>query len=93
MRESDVEGAVEMVDRWAGTSVCWCGTPDQDTNCLRCDLEAIRKALLAPSLGCFHRKMIYYEGRHNDHYSLCDNCGKKVRITKEQFDTGVESHG
>jgi hypothetical protein len=93
MRESDVEGAVEMVDRWAGTSVCWCGTPDQDTNCLHCDLEAIRKALLAPSLGCYHRKMTYSEGcgEHNDHYSTCDNCDKKVRITKEQFDKG--QHG
>ena len=90
MRESDVEKEVGMLDYWIGDS-CKCGTPDQEPACLSCDLKAIRARLLESSLGCYHRKLTYSMFGDKSFISECNHCGKKVKLTREQFDKGVEN--
>jgi hypothetical protein len=94
MRESDAEKEVGIAEWWIGNLDCECTTTTPEVgDCLRCDLKAIRKRLLEYSLGCYHRKITY--SRFGEKYiSECNHCGKRVRLTKEQFDKSVKgTHG
>jgi hypothetical protein len=82
MKESDAEKEVDVLDYWIGESSI------SDPFLIR-DLKAIRKRLLEPSLGCYHRSMSYGDEGNGQFFSLCNKCGKKVKITMEQFDKSV----
>jgi hypothetical protein len=80
MLDSDVDECIEMVDRLLADT-----TPRMGR-----DLEKIRKRLLESSLGCYHRNVMYSKEERGRYYGTCDHCGKRVVITKEQFDKSAK---